>query len=377
MISIPHSVNCLRSDCLCNIRARAGITCLLCVIALSLAGCGGDSPVATATTPTPVTTVTPDALAPATPAIPETPVTPTTPTAPTTPTTPTTPATPATPTTPAPSLTPAGVADFTTLDLGVIANYAAPVLPVYYDATVAAFDNTPTNNAINNRMATLGRVLFYDKRLSINDTISCASCHIQASGFSDPRRFSVGFAGALFTLAHSMRLGNVRFFQPGTMFWNKRATSVEDQAIQPIINSVEMGFVPAVGGITAAITKMQATTYYPDLFVFAFGDSTITETRMQQALAQFVRSMISFNSRWDTAYAQVFSPTVPNRALGVSLPGFTPQEDRGRHLFMLSVGAGGAGCASCHVPPTFALSANSQGIGPLMRARQRYLSRLR
>ena len=119
---------------------------------------------------------------------------------------PVTPTTPTTPTTPAPSLTPAGVADFTTLDLGVIANYAAPVLPVYYDATVAAFDNTPTNNAINNRMATLGRVLFYDKRLSINDTISCASCHIQASGFSDPRRFSVGFAGALFTLAHSMRL---------------------------------------------------------------------------------------------------------------------------------------------------------------------------
>ena len=72
--------------------------------------------------------------------------------------------------------TPAGIAEFTTLSLSNLANYAAPVLPAYYDATVIALDNTPANNAVNDKVATLGRVLFYDKRLSINDSISCSSC---------------------------------------------------------------------------------------------------------------------------------------------------------------------------------------------------------
>ncbi|WP_204279223.1 hypothetical protein, partial [Enterobacter asburiae] len=89
----------------------------------------------------------------------------------------------------------------------------------------------------------------------------------------------------------------------------------------------------------------------PDLFAWAFGSAGIDETRIQQALAQFVRAMVSSSSRWDTGYAKVFSPTAPNRALDVDLPNFTPQENRGRHLFMAPVGQGGAGCSSCHLPP--------------------------
>ena len=115
------------------------------------------------------------------------------------------------------------------LDLNNLANYAAPVLPAYYDATVLGNDNTPSANAVNDKVATLGRVLFYDKRLSVNETIACASCHRQAQGFSDPNRFSVGFAGDAFTSAHAMRLGNVRYYRPGTMFWDKRAASVDAQ----------------------------------------------------------------------------------------------------------------------------------------------------
>ena len=259
--------------------------------------------------------------------------------------------------------TPAGVADFTTLDLGALANYANPVLPAYYDATISAQDNTPLDNAVTNNVATLGRVLFYDKRMSINDSISCSSCHQQATGFDDPLQFSVGFSGAAFTTAHAMRLGNVRYYQPGSMFWNKRAASVELQASQPIQHPVEMGYVSSVGGITALIAKMNASSYYPDLFAFAFGDASITELRIQQALAQFERAMISTNSRWDTAYAQVFSATANNRGLGTTLPGFTAQEDRGRQLFVGGPNNGGAGCAACHQPPTFALAANSKSNG--------------
>ena len=259
--------------------------------------------------------------------------------------------------------TPSGVAEYTTLNLTSLSNYAAPVLPAYYDSTVVALENTPANSAVVDKLATLGRVLFYDKRLSLNDTISCGSCHQQANGFDDPRRFSVGFSGVAFTTAHAMRLGNIRYYRPGSMFWDKRAVSIELQASQPIQHAVEMGFVADVGGIPALIAKMTASSYYPDLFTFAFGDAVITESRIQQALAQFERAMISSSSRWDTAYGQVFNPNANNRGLGTTLPGFTAQEDLGRQLFIAGSNNGGAGCGACHQPPTFALAANSRSNG--------------
>ncbi|MCA3693882.1 cytochrome c peroxidase [Aquidulcibacter sp.] len=259
--------------------------------------------------------------------------------------------------------TPAGVAEFTSIDFNALDNFASISLPAYYDGTVTPDDNTPNNNAIANRAASLGRVLFYDRRLSVNDTISCASCHRQANGFSDPRQFSTGFSGTAFTTAHAMRLGNISYYRPGTMFWDKRAASVEAQATQPIQNAVEMGWDTAAGGIGALITKMAATSYYPDLFNFAFGSSTITEARIQQALAQFERAMVSTGSKWDTGYATVFSPTGPNRNLGVDLPNFTAQENRGRTLYFTPPNQGGAGCAACHNAPTFALAPNSLSNG--------------
>jgi len=269
-----------------------------------------------------------------------------------------------TPTPPAQAITtPAGVADFTTIDFANVANYAPAALPAYFDQTVAALDNTPANNAIDNRVATLGRVLFYDRRLSTNDTTACASCHQQQFGFSDNRRFSTGISGLAFTSAHAMRLGNVRYWQPGSMFWDRRAASVEAQASQPIVNPIEMGWDAAAGGIAALLMKMGATTYYPDLFTWAFGSSAITEARVQLALAQFERALISSNSQWDTGYAQVFSPNAPNRGLNLDLPNFSAQENRGRQLFMTGPGQGGAGCSACHVPPTFSLAANSRSNG--------------
>jgi cytochrome c peroxidase len=160
-----------------------------------------------------------------------------------------------------------------------------------------------------------------------------------------------------------MRLGNLRYWQPGSTFWDRRAASVEEQVTHPLRGMVEMGWSAPVRTFDALISKMSATRYYPDLFAWAFGSRTITEPRIKQALAQFVRAMISSSSRWDTGYAQVFSPTAPDRALNIDLPNFSPQENRGRQLFMTSVGKGGAGCSSCHVPPTFALAANSRSNG--------------
>jgi cytochrome c peroxidase len=261
------------------------------------------------------------------------------------------------------SATPAAVAKLTTIDFANVANYAAPALPAYFDRTVEALDNSPAANAISDRVATLGRVLFYDRRLSTNNRASCASCHQQALGFTDSMQFSSGLIGAASTDFHAMRLGNARYWQPGSAFWDRRATSVEAQASEPLHNAVEMGWNGAAGDVDALIRKMRATPDYPPLFSWAFGNGAITETRIQQALAQFVRSMISSSSRWDAGYAKVFSPTAPGRALDVDLPNFTWEENRGRHLFMTGVAQGGAGCSACHLPPTFALAADARSNG--------------
>ena len=124
---------------------------------------------------------------------------------------------------PATPPTPPGVTAATTLDFAHVDHYASPSLPAYFDATVAALDNSPASNPIDDRVATLGRVLFHDLRLSTNNRASCASCHQQRFGFTDPMRFSNGISTAGTTDVHAMRLGNLRYWQPGSMFWDRRA----------------------------------------------------------------------------------------------------------------------------------------------------------
>lgn len=256
--------------------------------------------------------------------------------------------------------TPAAVTEHTTIDFAAVANYSAPELPAYFDQTVAQLDKGPP---IDDKVATLGRVLFYDMRLSTNDRVSCATCHQQTFGFTDPMRFSNGISNAATTDAHAMRLANLRYWQPGTAFWDRRETNLEAQTSRPLHSLVEMGWGGAAGDIGDLTEKMGATAYYPDLFAWVYGTSTITEPRIQQALAQFIRSMVSTSSRWDEGYARVFSPNAPDRALGADLHNFTHEENRGRALFMTAVADGGAGCAACHLPPTFALAPDSRSNG--------------
>lgn len=270
--------------------------------------------------------------------------------------------------TPSPTPTPnadpfAGVHEYTNIDVNNLPNFANPAYPVHYDANILNQDNTPANNAVTNRGATLGRVLFHDKRLSVNNTIACSSCHQQSNGFVDPARFSAGFSGTAFTDAHSMRLGNIRFYAGRSMFWDKRAASVEAQASQPIQNGVEMGFDAAHGGFGAVVEKMAALPYYPELFRWVYGDPTITEDRIQRALAQFERSLVSVNSKFDTEFARVYNPGAPQRGLGAPFAGYTAQEERGKQLFITGPGQGGAGCNACHTAPTFALTPNSLSNG--------------
>lgn len=255
-----------------------------------------------------------------------------------------------------------GVVEFLTIDVARLPSYE-PAWPAHYDAPLRGQSNSPPANPVTDRGATLGRVLFYDTQLSINNTLSCASCHQQALGFSDSARFSLGFAGAGRTDAHSMRLLNGRYFAPGDAFWNRRAPTLEAQATEPIRHPVEMGFDASHGGMDSVLRKMRRLRYYPELFAFAYGDPTITEDRIQRALAQFVRSLVSVNSRFDQGFAQAFNPQAPDRGVGAPFPGFTAEENLGKQLFLAPPPAGGAGCAGCHAPPTFALAANSRSNG--------------
>jgi cytochrome c peroxidase len=258
----------------------------------------------------------------------------------------------------APVAKPDPVSSVLTIDLDKLPSYA-PVYPAHYTPGVLNTDNTPADNPVTDIGATLGRVLFYDKQLSVNGTVSCASCHSQGAGFSDIRVKSVGFEGGL-TDVHSMRLTNTRFYAASTMFWDKRAANLEAQTTQPIQNPVEMGFDTAHGGMGAVVARLENLDYYPPLFLAAFGSPVITEQRIQRALAQFVRSMVSVNSAFDTGLASV------GGNLGADFPNYTIQQNLGKRLFLTPASpasTGAAGCASCHVPPTFALSAGSRGNG--------------
>ncbi len=252
---------------------------------------------------------------------------------------------------PDPDLDTSVIEDVLAIDLDQLPSYGI-TYPAHYNAGVLNTDNEPANNRVTDIGATLGRVLFYDKQLSVNGTVSCASCHGQAAGFSDSNVKSIGFEGGE-TDVHSMRLTNTRFYTASTMFWDKRAANLEQQTTQPIQNSVEMGFDAAHGGMNALISRMDELPYYPVLFELAFGDEAITEQRIQRALAQFVRSMVSVNSAFDTGIE--LAGGNPN----ASFPNFTAEQNLGKSIFLNPPNAGGAGCAGCHQPPTFALVANS------------------
>jgi cytochrome c peroxidase len=245
------------------------------------------------------------------------------------------------------------------IDPAALENYAAQGKPAYVNK-----DNTAAN-PITDKVATLGRVLFYDKNLSVNNGFSCASCHKQEFAFGDTAVSSLGVDNGR-TIRHSMRLINSRFANEAKFFWNERAASLEAQTTMPIQDHLELGFSGQTGrgNMTSLITKLGGIAYYKELFKLAYGDATITEARMQTALAQFIRSIQSFDSKYDVGRAQV-----PND--GAPFPNFTAQENAGKNLFLAPpifngnserIG-GGFGCQGCHQAPEFDIDPNSRNNG--------------
>ena len=244
------------------------------------------------------------------------------------------------------------------IDLNNLYNYANQSKPAYITK-----DNT-AGNPISDKGATLGRVLFYDKNLSSNNTISCSSCHIQANAFSDDAIASDGVNGT--TTRHSMRLINSRFSNERKFFWDERAATLELQTSDPIKNHIEMGFsgTSGDGSITTLITKLQGIGYYKELFKYVYGSEEITESKLQNALAQFIRSIQSFDSKYDAGRSTVQND---NQAF----PNFTAQENQGKNLFLTPPvfdangvrTSGGFGCAGCHAAPEFDIDPNTRNNG--------------
>lgn len=217
-------------------------------------------------------------------------------------------------------------------------NYSITDLPNYLQNELQEEDNTPIFNPISDEGATLGRVLFYDKKLSANDEISCASCHPQELAFSDPNQFSIGFEGGL-TERNSMTLSNARFYENGHFFWDERAATLEEQVLLPIQDGVEMGM-----NLPDLEVKLAATDYYPDLFETAFGTPTVSSERISFALSQFVRSMVSYQSKYDVGRAQV-NGGGGGMAQLMPFPNFTDEENEGKDIFF---NPNRGNCNSCH-----------------------------
>ncbi len=244
------------------------------------------------------------------------------------------------------------------IDLNNLYNYANQPIPAYITR-----DNT-TNNPITDKGATLGRVLFYDKQMSVNNTIACASCHKQEFAFADTAIASTGVNGT--TGRHSMRLVNARFATLANFFWDRRAATLEQQTTMPIQDHAEMGFSGTQGDpdLDSLIRRLSSLDYYQRLFTEVYGDTVITEQRMQNAMAQFVRSIQSFDSKYDQGRA-----AAPNN--NANFNNFTAGENAGKTLFQAAPTfapngvrtGGGLGCGGCHAAPEFDIDPNTLNNG--------------
>lgn len=151
---------------------------------------------------------------------------------------------------------------------------------------------------INNARASLGRILFYDSRLSSSNDVSCATCHSQEAAFSDSRNnntTSLGVNGR--TAKNSPQLTNVALHPGGRMFWDERAEHLLDQADDPIQDTNEMNET-----FPALLVELADVIYYEQLFINAFDNTpgnNITQLRIQEALAEFEKTLLSFNSPFD------------------------------------------------------------------------------
>lgn len=214
-----------------------------------------------------------------------------------------------------------------------------------YPAYFGSRFTIPADNPMTKEGVYLGRLLFYEPKLSAGNKISCATCHQQQRAFTDGKQFSTGADGTL-TRRNSMSLTNLLWVR--NLFWDGRVTDLEAQAVVPLTDPHEMG-----QPLEVSASKLQTVSMYPPLFKKAFGSVNITSDRILKALAQFERTLISADSRYDRYLRNEYQPTV--------------EELNGLTLFMTSPSPEknirGANCTHCHgMPKTFSELFHNNGL---------------
>lgn len=215
---------------------------------------------------------------------------------------------------------PQQVADYESIlfpDHFAIGTFGGPELPVLNSGS-------QLNPEVTNHGATLGRVLFYDPQLSINNSVSCASCHEQSKAFADGFTGSIGFGGKV-TPRNSMAILNASI--SNNLFWDSRVQSLPQLILEPIQNHIEMG----MEDLDILTKKLAASDYYPDLFEKAYGSQEVTKNRIADAVSQFLGAMKSVDSKFDKGINNNFS-------------NFSSMERLGFTLFHSAKN----NCASCH-----------------------------
>lgn len=207
-------------------------------------------------------------------------------------------------------------------------------IPSHFPVMIIPDDNPMTKEGVE-----LGRRLFYEVRLSGDNTISCASCHAPQNAFSDSRQFSKGITGQDGT-RNSMALINLGWQQ--FFFWDGRAKTLEDQILEPVPNPIEMHLQ-----WKDAVTRIKDDPTYQQSFLKAFGAKEIDSTQVAKAIAQFLRTMISGSSKFDVMYK--YENNIPfgpgDQAIYQTV---TPEEWAGYDLFK---SLNGADCFHCHNGP--------------------------
>jgi cytochrome c peroxidase len=203
----------------------------------------------------------------------------------------------------------------------------------------------PANNPMTVEGVELGRFLFYEKQLSGDNSMNCASCHMPQHSFSDANQYSVGIDG-FFGNRQSMALINIGW--ENFFFWDGRETTLEAQIIEPVSNPIEMH-----QSWKDAIHKLNADVKYRNRFFKAFGEEGVDSVKATKAIAQFIRTMISSESKFDVMYKYENNMAL-STAEQAMLSTVDLDEWAGYDLFK---SLNGADCFHCH-------------NGPLMRVKK-------
>ena len=190
--------------------------------------------------------------------------------------------------------------------------------PIGYSAgEIKSFDIDDLENDI----VTLGRVLFYDEKLSAMENISCGTCHDQSLSFTENKPVSEGISSE--TLRNSMHLNDLGWSNNEHFAWDLRRENLSQMIELPLTDDNEIG-----ANLWEISTKLEHSSYYPDLFEKAYGDRTVVVSRIIEAIKQFIASMHTFESKFDQEAASNFA-------------GFNDQELEGLRLFQDN-------CSTCH-----------------------------